>query len=442
LSCLDYQKKKKILDKKTAIKKLSLHQILKMKKKLLSKRSHIMTKTLRSTKVACIAIALALILVLVACSNQGTSPLDRDGMKNKKTASAPAVQTCFEARGHHCLVQHPTVAHFLVCTHCEWITGVAPQVPGEASVYGCGCVVVEIITVAATCLLDGYTIEHHYKGDDLVWIGNQKVTEVARGHHCLVPHATDVNLLICVHCGWGTGVPPQVPGETSVYGCPCDECNDAPIEFSTVGPVSIGFIGYYLHASRPNDPMSTSIYWQTLNPGELIDWVAVNAAYDAWVTNGGLAPLRETWKTSGHASFTFADNAEIGHADFTPDQLESYYQAFFVSGGYILPATEPTLPLPTIAAVKKDLVITGINLLSQSNGQRWYRVTINGTRVLNYNNETSSSNNRLTISDKGLQSGLYVVEIFGNNPKQTVVFDLVYANKTVVSVDVLSYTID
>jgi hypothetical protein len=346
-----------------------------------------MTKTFRSLKIACIVMALALTFSLVACY-PGTMPLERGSDRN--------------------------------------------QAPNDGTF-------IEIITVDATCLLDGFTIEKHWLDGEIVWIGNQQIVEIARGHHCLVQHPEEAHLLICVHCGWITGVLPQVPGENSVYGCDCDEVSP-----NDDLQIRLGFIGWYIHESRPDSPMQTSFYWQTLNAGDMIDWVAVDAAYEGWIAIGGLAPLREQWQTSGFASFTFADYAKIGHADFTTGQLESHYLSFFVCPGYVSISNDTEEELPAhnvvIAPVKKDLVITGISLLPQSNGQRWYRVTINGSRVLNYNNETSSSSNRLTISDKGLQTGTYVVEIFGQNAQQTLIFELVYTNKTVVSVNVLSYT--
>jgi len=97
--------------------------------------------------------------------------------------------------------------------------------------------------------------------------------------------------------------------------------------------VNIGFIGYYYNGENV---LSTSFYWQELNEGDMIDWDAVDAAYEAWVTNGGLAPKREEWQTSGYASFTFPDRDGIGYGDFTKGQLESYYLTYYVDPGYIL----------------------------------------------------------------------------------------------------------
>ena len=98
--------------------------------------------------------------------------------------------------------------------------------------------------------------------------------------------------------------------------------------------VNLGFIGYYLY---DGNVLSTSIHWQNLEEeGDMIDWDAVDAAYDAWVAQGGLAPERALWKTSGYASFSFKDYAELGYEDFTDGQLESYYKAYYVDPGYIL----------------------------------------------------------------------------------------------------------
>ena len=98
--------------------------------------------------------------------------------------------------------------------------------------------------------------------------------------------------------------------------------------------VNLGFIGYYLYDGKV---MSTSIHWQLLeNEGDMIDWDAVDAAYADWMANGGLAPKRELWHTSGYASFTFDDCADIGYDDFNIGQLENYYKAYFVDSGYII----------------------------------------------------------------------------------------------------------
>ena len=96
--------------------------------------------------------------------------------------------------------------------------------------------------------------------------------------------------------------------------------------------VNLGFIGYYLF----NDTvLSTSIHWQYLEQdGDMIDWDAVDAAYDAWVAQGGLVPARDLWQTSGYASFTFEDYAAKGYGDFTEGQIEGYYLAYYLDPGY------------------------------------------------------------------------------------------------------------
>ena len=100
--------------------------------------------------------------------------------------------------------------------------------------------------------------------------------------------------------------------------------------------VNLGFIGYYVYEGKV---MSTSFYWQELKEGDMIDWDAVDAAYDAWVAKGGLQPDRTLWQTSGYATFTFEDKAPIGFDDFNIGQIESYYKAYYVSPGYVLDPT-------------------------------------------------------------------------------------------------------
>jgi len=120
---------------------------------------------------------------------------------------------------------------------------------------------------------------------------------------------------------------PEVEPET------CEPEIDEPITSDPI-VVNLGFIGHYLHDGRV---LTTSFYWQTLNEGDMIDWNAVEAAYAAWVANGGLAPnVANGWQSSGFAPIFFADGAEIGHSDFSFDQLEGYYRAYFVSAGYVL----------------------------------------------------------------------------------------------------------
>ena len=99
--------------------------------------------------------------------------------------------------------------------------------------------------------------------------------------------------------------------------------------------VNLGFIGYYLYDGIV---MSTSIHWQNLEDGECIDWDAVDAAYADWIAQGGLAPDRTLWQTSGYASFTFEDYANKCHGDFNIGQLENYYKSYYVDPGYVAPS--------------------------------------------------------------------------------------------------------
>jgi hypothetical protein len=114
--------------------------------------------------------------------------------------------------------------------------------------------------------------------------------------------------------------------------------------------ISLGFIGYYGYEDHV---LSTSFYWQHLEKGSLIDWGAVNAAYDDWVANGGLEPDRTVWQTSGAGSFTFEDYAGIGYADFTEYQLESYYLSFYLDPGYV-PANNNAGPVLTPYTITYD----------------------------------------------------------------------------------------
>ena len=123
---------------------------------------------------------------------------------------------------------------------------------------------------------------------------------------------------ICEDCGVCTNC-----GE-----CECGELADLVV-------VNLGFIGYYINNGTV---MSTSIHWQNLEKGDMIDWDAVDAAYADWIARGGLAPDRATgWITSGFGSFTFADYDALGFGDFTPAQLESFYLAYYVDPGFVPP---------------------------------------------------------------------------------------------------------
>jgi len=102
--------------------------------------------------------------------------------------------------------------------------------------------------------------------------------------------------------------------------------------------VNLGFIGHYLFEGKV---LSTSIHWQILEKaGDMIDWGAVDAAYDAWVAKGGLEPDRTTWKTSGFATFYFDNYAALGYGDFNIGQMENYYKSYYVAPGYVLPTVE------------------------------------------------------------------------------------------------------
>ncbi|MCL2435480.1 MAG: hypothetical protein FWD09_04995 [Lentimicrobiaceae bacterium] len=102
--------------------------------------------------------------------------------------------------------------------------------------------------------------------------------------------------------------------------------------------VNLGFIGYYLYDGIV---MSTSIHWQYLNEeGDCINWVAVDAAYDDWVAQGGLEPDRSSWQTSGYASYTFEDYAEKCYGDFATGQIEGYYYAYYVDPGYVMTTSD------------------------------------------------------------------------------------------------------
>jgi len=118
--------------------------------------------------------------------------------------------------------------------------------------------------------------------------------------------------------------------------CDHDDCDPKCSCEDEIPVINLGFIGYYLSDGKV---LSTSIHWQYLEPGVLIDWDAVDAAYADWVARGGLAPLRATWQTSGFSSFTFEDYATLGFGDFTAGQLESYYKAWYVCPYYVLPGS-------------------------------------------------------------------------------------------------------
>ena len=104
--------------------------------------------------------------------------------------------------------------------------------------------------------------------------------------------------------------------------------------------VNLGFIGYYLYEG---EVLSTSIHWQNLKKeGDMINWEAVDAAYTEWIAQGGLVPDRTLWQTSGYASFTFEDYAELGYGNFNDGQLENYYKTYYADPSYILIKTVDT----------------------------------------------------------------------------------------------------
>jgi hypothetical protein len=152
-----------------------------------------------------------------------------------------------------------------------------------------------------------YTLEHGY------WVF--RVTVQGNKISALTAVNTYKCVDLCVDCG-------------ACDNCGVCECVDPII-------VDLGFVGHYLHNGNV---LTTSFYWQRLNEGDMIDWDAVEAAYAAWVAQGGLAPdTSNGWKSSGFAPLFFDDGAEVGHGDFSFAQLEGYYRSYFVATGYVLP---------------------------------------------------------------------------------------------------------
>ena len=131
--------------------------------------------------------------------------------------------------------------------------------------------------------------------------------------------------------------------------------------------IEVGFIGYYVNDGKV---MNTSFYWQEIQPGDTIDWAAVDAAYADWVARGGLAPDGTLWQTSGYASFTFGWYESVSYSQFTGGQLEGYYGQFYVDPGYIAPAPVSTdqPPVFEIAIFKpktgstNDVFVNGVNV--------------------------------------------------------------------------------
>jgi hypothetical protein len=153
----------------------------------------------------------------------------------------------------------------------------------------------------------------HGDWEFFVTVQGNKITAIVANNVYVCVDLCEGECGLCLNCG----------------ECECPEAAE-PIE------VNLGFIGHYLHDGRV---LTTSFYWQELNEGDMIDWVAVEAAYAGWVAQGGLAPdTSNGWQSSGFAPIFFADGAAVGHGDFSFAQLEGFYRAYFVATGYLLPA--------------------------------------------------------------------------------------------------------
>ncbi|MDR0493791.1 MAG: hypothetical protein LBH74_09180, partial [Nitrososphaerota archaeon] len=139
--------------------------------------------------------------------------------------------------------------------------------------------------------------------------------------------------------GWDTIVPSVYPGaDLTITG--------HWVEVKIVDPVKdIGFIGHYVFGDVV---LQTSFYWQTLNVGDMIDWTAVDAAYAAWVAQGGLA--HGLVCVTDPAPFAFDYGAAVGYADFTtPDQLEPHL-VYYVDPGYVVgPVIETIVSIDPMA---------------------------------------------------------------------------------------------
>lgn len=109
-----------------------------------------------------------------------------------------------------------------------------------------------------------------------------------------------------------------------------DTSDEAPV----AAPVSLGFIGYYVHGGKI---MSTSFYNIDLNEGETIDWDKVNETYEDWYVQGGLRPKNKSYQKSGVGSFHTAhqEREGLGHHTFTEDLIEGYYGRHFIDPGYL-----------------------------------------------------------------------------------------------------------
>ena len=188
--------------------------------------------------------------------------------------------------------------------------------------------------------------------------------------------------------------------------------------------VNLGFIGYYVN---DGNVLSTSIHWQTLKKGDMIDWDAVDAAYAAWVAGGGLVPDRTLWLTSGYASFTFVDYAELGFGDFNIGQLEGYYKSYYVDPGYILSGgnddsgddsggTEPGNPEP-VDPVFESAVIANYNgnLQDKNNDNLTFVVTVILSDGSTYNVAHAESVNGGQKGSALFDYGIYKVSVTWND---------------------------
>ena len=223
-----------------------------------------------------------------------------------------------------------------------WISAKEVKAPAEPTIVNLGFI--------------GFYIYHQFQEDEAILNTSFYWQELKEGE------TIDWDAVDAAYAEWvaGGGLPPFGPYSTSGFGPFTFEHGD-PIGWGDFGvdqiegyyhefyvspghemqAVDLGFIGYYGQNPETGLPMSTSFYWQTIRNGETIDWDAVDAAYADWVAKGGYEPDRTYWQTSGPASFTFEDYAELGYMDFRAGQLESYYQAFYVDPGYKLPQIPP-----------------------------------------------------------------------------------------------------
>ncbi|MDR0318721.1 MAG: hypothetical protein LBI09_01650, partial [Nitrososphaerota archaeon] len=177
------------------------------------------------------------------------------------------------------------------------------------------------------------------------------VQDVIANYKNYVGNGNIVDLVYLV-CEKGHAIESCQPQLVPLYG---RSTFDNKVNVTPAVVKNIGFIGYYQYDFGGDTGvkiLNTSFYWQELNEGDMIDWVAVDAAYAKWVADGGLAPDRSLWQTSGPKSFTFEDYAAVGYGDFNvPDQLESYYLQFYVDPGYVrvIPTVEIIVSIDPMA---------------------------------------------------------------------------------------------